>query len=210
MYKVSPKDSPALKTMLRHRQQFIERNGLLYKKFKTQVQDLQTMQFVLPKKFRIQAMQPCHNEIGHFRIERSLALLTEWFYWTGMADNVSKHMRGCARCLRFRTKAQIAKLKPLTVTHPLELVHMDFLTIKAGRETNKYAGHYWPFYKVCTSFCHTFVNCPSGNQNSMEQILCSLWTSWENFNWSGPKLWELFDKGALLCSTGQESENKPV
>ena len=62
VYKVSPNDSPALKTMLRDRKQFIERNGLLYKKCKNQVQDMQTMQFVLPKKFRIQAMQARHKE----------------------------------------------------------------------------------------------------------------------------------------------------
>ena len=80
IYKVSPKESPALKTMLRHRQQFVDRNGLLYKKCKNQVQDLHMTQFVLPKKFRIQAMQVCHNEIGHLGIERSLALLTEQFY----------------------------------------------------------------------------------------------------------------------------------
>ena len=99
-----------------------------------QAQDLQTIQFVLPKKFRIQTMKACHDEIGHLGIERSLTLLTDQFYWPGrMSDIINKHIKECHSCLSFKTKAQVADLKPLTVTHPLELVHADFLTIEAGK-----------------------------------------------------------------------------
>ena len=80
--------------------------------------------------------------------------------------------------LRFKTKAQVAELTPLAVTHPLELVHMDFLTIEAGkgnREINVLVitDHF-------TRYAQDFVtpsHCPSGSQNSTGQILGSLWTS---------------------------------
>ena len=36
----------------------------------------------------------------------------------------------CEQCLRFKSKQDKAELYPLLVTYPLELVHMDFLTIE--------------------------------------------------------------------------------
>ena len=42
-------------------------------------------------------------------------------------------------CLCFKSKPQKTELYPITATHPLELVHMDFLTIesvKTGKDVN--------------------------------------------------------------------------
>ena len=36
----------------------------------------------------------------------------------------------CEYCLRFKAKDQREELKPLLATHPIELVHMDYLTIE--------------------------------------------------------------------------------
>ena len=43
-----------------------------------------------------------------------------------MAD----HIKTCESCLRFKAKEQREELKPLLATHPMELVHMDYLTIE--------------------------------------------------------------------------------
>ena len=58
------------------------RNGILY--YKSEVKevnhpDRSTMQLVLPETFRKQALQGCHNDLGHLRIEQTLRSLKRPF-----------------------------------------------------------------------------------------------------------------------------------
>ena len=126
-------DSEEMKTMLRHKHQFIPRNGLLYKKTQLWSCDWLSLQFVLPQNYRKQAMKACHNDIGHLRLERSLDLLKERFYWVRMTTDIKKHIQTCDRCLCFKGKPQKTELYPITTTHLLDLIHMDFLTIESGK-----------------------------------------------------------------------------
>ena len=45
------------------------------------------------------------------------------------------HIQTCDRYLYFKNKPQKTKLCPITATHPLELIHMDFHTIKSGKRS---------------------------------------------------------------------------
>ena len=40
------------------------------------------------------------------------------------------HVKSCPRCLRFKKLPERASLKPIEATRPLELVHIDYLTIE--------------------------------------------------------------------------------
>ena len=51
------------------------RNGILYHKSEVNHPDRSTMQLVLPETFRKQALQGCHNDLGHLRIELIIDLL---------------------------------------------------------------------------------------------------------------------------------------
>ena len=108
-------------------------------------------QFILPKSYWKQAVEVCHENIGHLGIERTTALLKDHFYWSSIAEDVEKHIKSCPQCLRFKTQPEKAKLNPVIATRPLELVHIDYLTIEAP--TNSKSGkrcqcsyHHGPFY----------------------------------------------------------------
>ena len=51
-----------------------------------------------------------------------------------MAEDVCIHMHTCERCLRFKQPQEKAKMQPILVSYPMELIHLDFLTLqgKAG------------------------------------------------------------------------------
>ena len=52
---------------------------------------------------------------------------------------MENHIQTCDRCLCFKIKPQKTALYPITATYPLELVHMEFLTIesvKTGKDVN--------------------------------------------------------------------------
>ena len=73
-------DSKEMKTMLRHKHQFILRNGLLHTKIQFLSHGLPSLQFVLPQNYRQQAMKACHDDIGHLGLDRYLDLLKDRFY----------------------------------------------------------------------------------------------------------------------------------
>ena len=92
------------------------------------------LQFVLPKPFRKQALETCHDEVGHLGIERTTSLLKDRSYWPGMEDDIEEYVKTCPRCLKFKAIPERAELNIIDVTRPLELVHIDFLTIEAPKK----------------------------------------------------------------------------
>ena len=78
------------------------RNEILYCKndnHKTEHPDRNTMQLILPTAFRMQALRGCLDDLGHMAMERTLDLLRDQFYWSGMTEDVTRNIRQCERCL---------------------------------------------------------------------------------------------------------------
>ena len=53
------------------------------------------MQLVLPEAFRKQALQGCHDDLGHFRVDPRIDLLRDHFYWPGMLTDMTRHVKHC-------------------------------------------------------------------------------------------------------------------
>ena len=87
----------------------------------------------MPKHFRERALFGCHDDVGHQGILRTLSLLRERFYWPGMQEEATQYVMHCSRCLRRKTPPQVAPLQPILVTQPLELVHMDYLSLEPSK-----------------------------------------------------------------------------
>ena len=62
-------------------------------------------------------------------MDKMLVLLQESFFWPKMSEDVRIHIRGCSRCVRFKQSQEQAPMVTTEMSYPLELVHMDFLTI---------------------------------------------------------------------------------
>ena len=92
------------------------------------------LQFVLPKLFRKQVLEACHDEIGQLGIERTTNVLKDRFYWPRMEDDIEEYVKTCPRCLKFKAIPERAELNIIDVTRPLELVHIDFLTIEVPKK----------------------------------------------------------------------------
>ena len=120
--------------MKRKKGRYIIRNGLLYKKCVSNNRETGYLQFVLPKLFRKQALEAYHDEIGHLGIERTTNLLKDRFYWPRMEDDIEEYVKTCPRCLKFKAIPEKVELNIIDITRPLELVHIDYLTIEAPKK----------------------------------------------------------------------------
>ena len=70
--------------------------------------------------------------MGHLEIEWTIDLLRDWFYWPRMMEDTVRHIKQCERCLGFKAVPDKAPMENVDATYPMELVHMDYLTIEAN------------------------------------------------------------------------------
>ena len=133
--KLQGKDSTELKSFLRNKRCLKLYKDVLYRKsYSDNSTTKKTMwQLVVPKLFRERALSGCHDDVGHQGILRTLSLLRERFYWPGMQEEATQYVMRCSRCLRRKTPPQVAPLQPILVTQPLELVHMDYLSLESSK-----------------------------------------------------------------------------
>ena len=105
------------------------KNKLLYRKVKLKGHDTSVFQFVLPHSFHNRTLTALHDDMGHLGMDRTLGLVQDRFFWPGMCESVCTYIRACDRCTQFKQAPEKAEMHPIETSYPMELVHMDFLTI---------------------------------------------------------------------------------
>ena len=137
LYKRKPykKDSADVKSLLRIKKSLVLTKGILFRKSYTDNTSSKKIiwQLVVPKTHRHKAILGCHDEIGHQGRVRTLSLLRERFFWPGMQVEAIQHIAKCSRCLKRKSTPQVAPLQPILVSQPLELVHLDYLTLEPSK-----------------------------------------------------------------------------
>ena len=119
-------DNPHKKEWSACRYDFRLKNHLLYKVYQPPGDANAVECFVVPQAHRTAAMDGCHRDSGHQGRDRTLSLLRERFWWPGMRKQILEKIKSCTRCQAHHAKLQKAELRPIVVTAPLELVHVDF------------------------------------------------------------------------------------
>ena len=125
-------ENPGIRPYLRHLKQLHLEDGLLYRKqfSAEQGKKRHQMQIVLPPQLIPQALKGCHDEVGHLGRDKTMELLRERFYWPFLHQDVVNHIAHCGPCLRRKTLPKKEPLHPISVSKPMELVHMDYLAIE--------------------------------------------------------------------------------
>ena len=124
-------------------------------------------------------MQGCHDDLGHLGMEQIIDLLRDHFYWPGMPIGTTKHITQCEQCLRFKALPEKAPMENTDATYPMELVHMDYLTIKANKGGKDVyilviTGHFKLYAQAIITSSQT-TKCTS--QNLWDKFHCPLWAS---------------------------------
>ena len=60
-------------------------------------------------------------------------LMHDRFFWPRMAAQAKENIGNCCLCLAFKARQPKAPLKNIMATHPLELVHLDYLCLEPGK-----------------------------------------------------------------------------
>ena len=62
-----------------------------------------------------------------------LDLMHVHFFWPCVATQAKEHTEQCHPCLIFKVKEPRAPLENIIATHPLELVHLNYLFLEQGK-----------------------------------------------------------------------------
>ena len=84
---------------------------------------------VVPKARTADLVKKYHRAIGHLRGDRTVAVLRERFTWNGLWTQVRGILDQCGPCRRATTPPERARMVPIVATYPMDLLHMDYLTL---------------------------------------------------------------------------------
>ena len=93
--------------------------------------------FVVPRAHHVTTLNGCHWDAGHQGYDHTLSLLQEHFWWLGMMDQVQKTLKSCSHCLQHEAKLSVVPLHLIVSTAPMDLLHVDFTSIKMTMEPNR-------------------------------------------------------------------------
>ena len=93
--------------------------------------------FMVWKAHQTAALNGCHQDAGHQGHDCTLSLLQECFWWPGIAKQMRQVIRVCTCCLPYEGGITKATLWPIVATAPLDLLHVDFMSIETTLELNQ-------------------------------------------------------------------------
>ena len=109
---------------------FVLRCNLLYFRVTPKRSNKDVLVFVVPGLKRQAAIDGCNRYLGHQGRDHTLSLLRERFWWPGMAQRMMLSIRNCEKCRIFEAKPQIPPMEPILCTEPLDLVHIDYVSME--------------------------------------------------------------------------------
>ncbi|XP_056609057.1 uncharacterized protein LOC130426352 [Triplophysa dalaica] len=130
--------SRAVKCLLKQWSVIKERNGVLYRVVADSSEG-SCWQLLLPKCLREQALSSVHDVLGHQGIERTIGLLKQRCFWSGMYEDVEAWVKKCQRCIltKMPQPKVRAPVKAFLASRPLEVIAVDFTVLEPasdGRE----------------------------------------------------------------------------
>ena len=201
-------DPPKFSQFLQQSNHLLIKQGILYRWARPRESEETLFQLVLPAVQREVALKRCHNEVGLLGLECMLDLMHDQFFWPHMSAQAKEHIGKCHPCLAFKAKQPKAPVENVMATHPLELVHLDYLCLEPGKGLEENAlvvtdhfTRYAQAYVIRTQTTHL---------NPMGQIHCPLWVTWEDPVRSRPKLCESVGDWPLYADWNAKDMDQPV
>lgn len=113
----------------RVRSEYQLHNGKLFKKFQGGGSQ-ERLLWVVPSQTRWRVVKSCHDDIGHFAVDKTLSRLRENYWFPGMRRYVKRYIAACVECLFHKTPAgrKPGKLHSIEkVNKPFHTIHIDHL-----------------------------------------------------------------------------------
>ena len=165
-------ECPGIDYYLKYKTQYKLVDELLYRRvFTNNSRNSSLLQLVLPKHFVHRALAGCHDQVGHVGRDKTIDLLKERFFWPTLNKDTVEYLNKCRKCIARKGVPQKAALCPIEASRPMEIVHIDFLTLEPSK------GNIENVLVITDHFTRYAQAYPSKTQTA--QVTAKL--LWENF-----------------------------
>ena len=114
----------------RNHQNFMVLQDALYLHSMPKGENEDLLLFIVPKAHWTAALNGCHQDVGHQGHDHTVSLLQEHFWWPGMAKQMRQTIGTCTHYLPYEGGFPKASLCPIVATAPLDLLHVDLISIE--------------------------------------------------------------------------------
>jgi len=130
-------ESALVLRLLKHWEKLEVKDNVLYRRSKDRMGKIRH-QLVLPHSLRAAALRGTHDDAGHQGQSRTLHLVRQRFFWSGMDSDVKRYVYHCKRCVVGKTQEPEARapLESIKTSVPLELVCIDFWSAEGRHGEN--------------------------------------------------------------------------
>ncbi len=121
---------------------YFSKGGILHHRSVSKPDGQILQQIVLPSSLRMAALRHCHDESGHFGVEKSRDRLLREYFWPGLDHDLQHYIKSCARgqATKKNTQPHEEPLRPLAChLQPFDLVAMDLLKLPTDSDGYQYA-----------------------------------------------------------------------
>lgn len=144
---------------------FEMQEGLVYKKIESD-----KLLFYVPDSMEDNVIRSCHDEMGHFGVEKVTALIRKQYWFPSMKSKVESYIRKCLVCIQFapnsgRVEGELHSIPKGKV--PFDTLHIDHLgPLESTRQKHK---HIFLIVDAFTKFVKMFA---VRTTSSKEAISC--------------------------------------
>ena len=119
--------------------QLVFQNSVLYRKVKHPLTAEAKLLIVAPNSLRRKFLHMAHNAAGHQGTDKTIARLSDFTYWVGIAKDAGHHCTHCVTCQMVKAPARPpAPLQPIVTSRPWEMVGVDILKVPMSSKGNQY------------------------------------------------------------------------
>ncbi|KAF7707222.1 hypothetical protein HF521_018440 [Silurus meridionalis] len=127
--------SRPVKCLLKQWSLIRERNGLLYRVVDNP-NEKGCWQMLLSSCLKERVLQSVHDDLGHQGIERTLGLLKQRCFWSGMHEDVEEWIKKCQRCIltKMPQPKVCAPMRAFLASRQLEVIAVDFTLLEPASD----------------------------------------------------------------------------
>ena len=135
--------------------------------------DVEYHQLILPIKYQAQVLKLLHDGQGHQRLERTLALCQERFYWNTMFQDVTNYVKTCPQCQTVKGDYTDPKTKLGTIiaNNSMDLLCIDFTKVDSSKSSKE---NILVLTDAFTKFSQAFIT-PNQKVFTIAKILVDKW-----------------------------------
>ena len=125
-------DPPKVSQYRQEHNHLLNGQDILYRWARSRESEEALLQLVLPAAQREVALRGCHDKVGHLHLEHMLDLMCDRFFWPSWLPRQKSTLGSAAHALPLKPGSP-NPLENIIATHPLELVHLNYLCLEPGK-----------------------------------------------------------------------------